>query len=183
MVFVQQQNRHVGKTTSPVGQRKSIRRCHGKYQTTTTTTTVNRRGGIAGTETPLIQVATVETPTTTATPGNSRPLTTATTTVNRRGGISGTGAPPIQVATAETPTTTATPARHGFLLQHRGTAPAVIATQQQIENANINATTGMLLNMRNMTDEEIGHTYRDVRIEEQSNSSAKQNCSTGLSLL
>jgi len=109
--------------------------------------------------------------------GNIRPTTTTTTTTttvnSRRGVRSGTGGDPL---TAETPTAIQTNASHGFL-QQGGPVPPV-ATQEQIavKNVNINATTGMLLNMRNMTEEEIGQTYRDVRIEEQ----VKQFCKTKL---
>ena len=57
-------------------------------------------------------------------------------------------------------------------------AVAVVRTDEEIclSSSRIDATTGMLLNMKNMTDKEIGLTYQDVRVEEQ----VKQYCKTKL---
>jgi hypothetical protein len=71
----------------------------------------------------------------------------------------------------------AAPVGHGFL-QLTGGGAAITTREPNNDplNATINATTGMLLSMRNMTEDEIGMSYRDIRIEEQ----VKQFCKSKL---
>jgi hypothetical protein len=80
-------------------------------------------------------------------------------------------------------TATIQSSKHGFLRlgDARNTAPSATAIpseqeDERLTSKKIDATTNILLQMKNMSDKEIGMNYRDVRDEEK----VKQYCKTTL---
>ena len=55
---------------------------------------------------------------------------------------------------------------HDFLWVSEAGAVVRMDEETHLSSNRIDATMGMLLNMKNMTDKEIGLTYHDVRVEE-----------------